>query len=225
MISKSLHVIWVGPHSPPTELIDSWSSKHVNGWFFTLWRDYKQGWENQDQIDRRFRRREYNGVADIMRYEILHKHGGFAVDADSECLKALDEGPEDFLSSDVALACFENESVRPGIIGCGFLGAPKGHPFFRACIDEAAKQDSDVQAWKAVGPLLMGRVAERMPNDLRVVPARMFNPIHYTGAPAPGDCAIYASQRWGSTRGYNQLRRIPCWCPDCAQTALRPTWG
>lgn len=223
-IPKILHIIWVGPHEPPKTLIDSWDQRHTNGWFFTLWREHKQGWENQAAIDR-MASREWNGVADIMRYEILFRHGGFAVDADSECLKALDEGPEDFLSNETAVACYENESVRPGIVACGFLGAPKGHSFFRACIDEVALADASLAAWKSVGPLLMTRVAERLPDQLRVYPAKLFNPVHYSGTPAPGDQASYAEQKWGGTKGYNQLRKQPCWCPECRFTALRPPWG
>ena len=223
MIPKILHIVWVGPHDPPQELIDTWANKHVDGWFFTLWRDHT-GWKNQAAIDR-MASKEWNGVADIMRYEILHKYGGFCVDADSECLKALDDGPIEFLSSDTAVACYENESVRPGIIACGFLGGPKGHLFFEACIEEVAKADVSLPAWKCVGPLLVTKIAQAMPDAITVYPAKMFNPVHYSGAPAPGDHPIYASQKWGGTKGYNQLRRRPCWCPACRTNMLRPSWG
>lgn len=228
MIPKILHIVWIGPHVPPKELIDSWDKKHINGWFFMLWKDHT-GWENQKEIDWYYTRRQYNGAADIMRYEILRKHGGFAVDADSECLKALDEGPFDFLGSETAVACFENETLRPGMIGCGFLGAPKDSPFFKVCVGEVklagVTQQPPPPAWDAVGPGLMGRVAKNMPDQIRVYPSRTFNPTHYTGNVAPGDGPIYAKQGWGSTKGYNSLRKIPCTCPECMTTMLRPPWG
>lgn len=224
MIPKIIHICWFGPHLAPTEMIESWSKKHSEEWLIMPWKDHT-GWVNQEQINSRAKRNEWNGVCDVCRYEILYKFGGFAVDADSECLKALDAGPEDFLSNETAVACAESETVRPGIIGCGFLGAPKGHPFFKACIDEVAAQDPDLMAWKAVGPLLMGRVAAKMPNDIKVYPSRLFNPVHYSGARAPGSQEPFASQGWGSTKGYGSLRRLPCTCPQCWQTALRPSWG
>ena len=226
-IPKILHVCWVGPHLAPTEMIESWEKAHSGerGWFFQLWRDHNQDWENQAAIDHKVRLREWNGVCDIMRYEILAKYGGFCVDADSECVMALDEGPEDFLSNTTAVACYESESVRPGMIGCGFLGAPKGHSFFKACVEDVKTQNMAEPAWKTVGPLLMGRVAERMPSAIKVYPARSFNPVHFSGIEAPGDFPIYAKQGWGSTKGYNSLRKMPCQCPQCAQTMLRPTWG
>lgn len=228
-IEKILHVVWVGPHDPPKELIDSWEKKHNNGWFFVLWRSHVNGdgsalWEN-DAVIRRLQSREWNGVCDVMRYEILFNQGGFVVDADSECIKALDEGPEDFLANETAVACYENESVRPGIVGCGFLGAPKGHPFMRACVDEVSKCDPSLPAWRCVGTEMITRVARANPDLIRVYPAKMFNPVHYSGAPAPGDHPVYASQKWGGTKGYGSLRRLPCWCPQCRVTMLRPPWG
>lgn len=225
-IPKKLHIVWVGPHDPPRQMIESWDKKHTkDGWLFVVWTDHQQGFVNQAQMNTRFARNEFNGVADLMRYEILYKHGGFCVDADSECLKALDDGPEDFLSNETALACYENELVRPGMIGCGFLGAPPGHPFFEACIDDAAGQNHAEMAWKAVGPMLMGRVAAKMPEAIRVYPARLFNPVHYSGTKAPGDQEPYAQQGWGSTKGYGALRRFACQCRLCVVTALRPPWG
>jgi mannosyltransferase OCH1-like enzyme len=222
MIEKKIHYVWVGPHRPPQEMMDTWAKMHGEDWLICPWKDHT-GWINQAQIDARAARNEWNGVADCMRYEILYKFGGFCVDADSECVKSLGEG--DFCNNDTAVACFENESARPGIIGCGFLGAPKGHPFFKACIDEVATQDPSVPAWKAVGPLLMGRMAMKTPADIKVYPARAFNPTHYSGAAAPGNHPIFAKQGWGSTKGYNSLRRLPCQCPRCWTSMLNAPWS
>jgi mannosyltransferase OCH1-like enzyme len=231
-IPKILHIVWVGPHLPPMEMIDSWALKHTGnqGWLFQFWRDptqddrKKQPWMNQDQMNARASRREWNGVADLMRYEILFKYGGFAVDADSTCVRALDAGPIDFINSQTAVACYEHEHLRPGVIGCGFLGAPKEHPFFKACVEDAAGQAPSEMAWKTVGPLLMGRVAQRMSQNIKVYPARMFNPIHHSGTAAPGTAPIYAEQGWGSTKGYNGLRRTACPCPECSRPFFRAPW-
>jgi glycosyl transferase-like sugar-binding protein len=222
-IPKVLHVIWIGPHNPPQELIDTWDNKHVNNWFFTKWSDHK-GWVNQDQINRM---REWNGKADLMRLEILYKYGGIVVDADSECLRSLDEGPEDFLSNTGAFAFYENESVRPGIIGCGVMGAPKGSEFFAECIKRAGTKDMSKPAWTTVGPMLITEVAKDMPNAIKVYPAKWVHPLHYTGNKAPGAEGIkpYCEQKWGGTRGYNVLRRRPCWCDECRINMLRCPWG
>ena len=53
--------------------------------------------------------RELNGVADIMRYEILFNEGGIALDADSLCLRPL----EDWVLEPAAFAAWEHEHIRP----------------------------------------------------------------------------------------------------------------
>lgn len=223
-IPKILHVIWIGPHDPPQDLINSWSSKHINGWFFMIWRDHQQGWANQAQIDRM---REWNGKADLMRLEILWRHGGICVDADSECLRPLDEGPEDFLGNTTAFVFAENETCRPGILGCGVMGAPKNSVFFEECVQRAALADMSQPAWKTVGPLLVTSVAKDMPALVRTYPAKWVHPVHYSNVPAPGVDQIkpYASQKWGGTRGYGSLRKFPCRCRECQVSMLRAPWG
>jgi mannosyltransferase OCH1-like enzyme len=161
-----------------------------------------------------------------MRWEILYKYGGFAVDADSECMTAFDDGPIDFFAEpEKVMLCYENESVRPGMVGCGFIRGPKGHPFFRRCIDSIKTEDMLKPAWTTVGPMLATKVASEMPDEVIILPARHFNPMHYSGTPAPGDGHIYARQQWGGTKGYNQLRKRPCLCKECWPTALKPPWA
>jgi mannosyltransferase OCH1-like enzyme len=223
MIPKIGHICWFGPHRPPQEMMDSWVAKNPD-MIWSVWKDHTAagGWINQEQINHRAARREWNGVCDIIRYELLFRFGGTCVDADSTCVKPLSDG--DFFANEEAIACYESESVRPGMIGCGFLGAPKEHPFFKACIEEAGAQDGSEMAWKAVGPMLMGRVAAKLPDRIRVYPARMFNPTHYSGIPAPGNCPIFAQQGWGSTKGYGSLRKLPCTCPECWTSMFRAPW-
>lgn len=223
-IPKVIHVIWCGPHAPPQELIDSTANKHVNGWLFTLWRDEKAGWQNQDQINAM---KELNGKADLMRLEILRDHGGVAVDADALCLRPLDEGPEDFLANDVAFSFYENENVRPGLVGCGAMGAPKGSPFFKECVTRAASKDMSQPAWKTIGPGLITEVALAMPDQIRVYPAKWVHPRHYSGAMAPGASEIkpYYEQKWAGTVGYNQFRKVGCTCHICSVQMIRCPWG
>jgi hypothetical protein len=223
MINKTLHICWFGPHDPPTALIDSWFAKHgpATGWEVAVHRDHNAFNENKAQIERRAQRREWNGVCDVIRWEILVRFGGVVVDADSECMETLDDR---FLTLD-AWACFENEIVRPGVIACGAMGGVQGAPIFKSCMEEAGAADGDAPAWKVVGPMLLTRVATQFPGQLRVFPARMFNPVHHSGTAAPGQETIFATQKWGGTKGYNVLRRFPCQCDECRVTALRPPWG
>jgi mannosyltransferase OCH1-like enzyme len=221
------HIVWVGGHDEPKECIDSWPKLNPD-LIWTVWRDHTagQGWINQEQIDARAARREWNGVADCIRYELLTRYGGICVDADSTAAKPLSEGAF-FDQGDVAQACFESEAARPGVVACGFLAAPKGHPFFRACVEEVGRADPKEMAWQAVGPMLMTRVAQKMPDAIKVWPSRMFIPEHYSGAKAPGVHPIFANQHFGSTTTYAKLRKWPCQCATCrsSNSMLRPSWG
>jgi mannosyltransferase OCH1-like enzyme len=199
MIPKTIHQIWIGPLPAPTRLTSTWRTMHPD-WEYRLWTDHT-GWENQSQIDIMS---EWNGKADIMRYEILEKYGGILVDADSECVQPLDES---FLVHE-AFACWENEILRPGLVATGYVGACKGSSLMRKCIDAIKVRDiGGVPAWQCVGPGLFTEVS-RGYEGLYIYPARTFIPIHYTGLAAPGRSPIYAKQYWGSTlQNYETLSR------------------
>ena len=223
-IPKIGHICWFGPHDPPQEAMDTWINNNP-GIMWSLWRDHTTGWMDQEHINARAAKQEWNGVCDIIRYQLLYKFGGICVDADSASVKPLVEG--DFFDRETAVACYEHEEVRPGMIGCGFMGAPKGHPFMEACVDEAHGQDPREAAWKTVGPMLITKIAKEMPDQIHVYPARSFNPEHYSGAKAPGTHPIFGFQYWAGTTGYNKMRKWSCQCNVCrnTQSMLRPSWG
>lgn len=199
MIPKILHQIWIGPLPAPSQLMDTWRDAHP-GWDYRVWRS-EQGWENQAAIDRMF---EWNGKADIMRYEILEREGGVCVDADSECVRPLDDS---FLEHD-SFACFEHEVIHPGLIATGYLGAVRGCRLMRACVDGIRPQALDLPAWVCVGPLYFTLMAKG-DAGLHVYPSRTFIPRHHSGALAPGDGPIHALQYWGSTLGYESIPVAP----------------
>lgn len=209
MIPKIIHQIWIGPHPAPTADIQTWIDAHP-GWEHRLWTD-ERGWRNQAQIDAM---NEWNGKADIMRYEILERFGGIALDADSRCVRPL--APK-FLAMDLWTA-WENETVRDGLVACGAIGCAPGHPLLRACVDAIellTGDDLTRPAWKCVGPLFWSKQIaaweEGSANRCITFPARHFYPMHYSGTPAQGDAEIYAEQDWASTaiRDDGRVARTP----------------
>ena len=48
-------------------------------------------WRCEAQIAEYMKHRQYAGVSDLMRYEILLEQGGFLPEADSICLRSVDE--------------------------------------------------------------------------------------------------------------------------------------
>lgn len=200
MVPKIFHFIWVGDETRrPDNCIQTWRDAHPD-WQFRIWGNAElmgRTWANHAHIEAMLEC-ELNGVADMMRWEILHENGGVVFDADSVCLRPLD----DALLDCEAFACWENEVVRPGLIAAGYFGCEAGNPFVRQIIDDIAASPSvvDDMAWKTVGPQRLTDCHDRYGYaDLRIYPSHYFIPRHFTGEEYRGDGPVYAHQLWGST--------------------------
>lgn len=206
MIPKILHFIWIGDDSKkPMDCIQTWIDKNPeyevrvwgNGAISRDWQNFKQLYEMLDKKD-------YAGVADVMRYEILHKVGGVYIDADSICLKPL----EDWLLDCDAFACWEQEIVRNNLIANGFLGSVPNSEAMRLCIEEVATKDCTVDklAWQITGPVLMSDVFFKRQANLTVYPSHFFLPKHHTGYETKVTGHRFADHWWGSEVGYGEKK-------------------
>lgn len=131
-IPKIIHQIWIGSPLPEAfkELCQSWKFYHNSrGWLYKLWTD--------DDIDslNLYNRNFFDATkkpgirSDLMRYEIIHKFGGFYLDVDFECLQPLDDlCVYDFVT---ALQPLDAYFVQ---LGLAFYGARPGHPILEHCI-------------------------------------------------------------------------------------------
>lgn len=166
----------------------------------------ERAWTNGAHMEQ-MARRELNGVADMMRWEILYEEGGIVIDADSICLRPLDES----LLACEAFACWENEMVRPGLIAAGYVGACAGNPFIGQIILDIRAEPSvtATRAWKSVGPQRLTDSYRRYRyHGLRILPSHYFIPEHFSGLAYDGPGPVYARQLWGSTNdGYADLHR------------------
>ena len=236
MIPKLIHFIWVGDETKcPTNCMDTWRAHHPD-WDFKLWGNAELNalpWVNRRHMTEMYGR-ELNGVADMMRWEILHANGGIVVDADSICLRPLD----DHLLECEAFACWENEIARPGLIAAGYFGCEAGNPFVKQIIEDILAEESVTHemAWKTVGPLRLTQSHRKHAySKLRIYPSHYFIPQHFSGATYDGDDPVYAHQLWGSTRqSYDEIHKqdfgaISAPAPaapaprETAQEAPRPT--
>jgi mannosyltransferase OCH1-like enzyme len=140
-----------------------------------------------------------------MRWEILYEEGGVLVDADSVCVRPLDEN----LLDCEAFACWENEVARPGLIAAGYFGCNAGNEFVGKIISDIFNEDSVVNemAWKTVGPKRLTESYRKYNyQSLRIFPSHFFIPEHFTGIAYNGSGPIYAYQEWASTRSsYDEL--------------------
>jgi mannosyltransferase OCH1-like enzyme len=185
----------VGPHEVPKNWILSWKNKHPD-WDFILWNEQNiVGFECQHLIDYCMRKGIYPGVADIVRYEVLYKYGGVAVDADSECLHPIDE----LLNiEEDCFCCYESEKRKPALLSPQ-IGATKGNKLMRAVIDALKAKDKVVLAWMDTGNLLLTCIAYEMHYPIKIYPSHYFIPIYIDGEQYEGNDKIYAVQKWHST--------------------------
>ena len=221
MIPKLMHFIWVGDESKcPTNCMDTWRAMNPD-WEFLVWGNddlEQQDWFNADHMTA-MAAREWNGVADMMRWEILHAKGGVVVDADSIALRPLD----DHLLDCEAFACWENEIARPGLIAAGYFGCEAGNAFVEQIIRDIHDDPGicEAKAWKTVGPLRLTESYRKYGySKLRIYPSHYFIPTHFTGQAYQGNDPVYADQLWGSTlRGYDELHKRAVAAPVPAEPA------
>ncbi len=221
MIPKVMHFIWVGDETKrPDNCMDTWKALNP-GWEFVLWGNAElngREWVNSRHMAEMYGQ-ELNGVADMMRWEILLAHGGVVVDADSIAVRPLD----DHLLDCEAFACWENEIARPGLIAAGYFGSVAGNAFVKRIVDDIAS-DSTVthdMAWKTVGPLRLTESYRKYGySKLRIYPSHYFIPRHYTGLAYDGQDPVYAHQLWGATRkAYDEIHKQDVGATAQAQTA------
>lgn len=201
MIPKKLHITWVGDESlRPDNCIQTWID-HNPSWEIKVWGNSdlaEYGWVNSEHM-KHMAKKEWNGVADLMRWEILYNEGGVVVDADSVCIRPL----ENWLLEGEAFACWENEIVRPNLIAAGYVGSIKENPFIGQMILDLEAEESVIhaKAWETVGPLFLTK-AYRKYNymNLTVFPSHFFIPRHYTGQTYDGGGMVFAKQAWASTK-------------------------
>lgn len=224
MIPKLMHFIWVGDQTKcPTNCMDTWRALNPD-WEFRLWGNDElsdEDWFNRDHMMAMYAR-ELNGVADMMRWEILHALGGVVVDADSIALRPLD----DHLLDCEAFACWESEIARPGLIAAGYFGCTPGNPLVEQILHDIHDEPSvtHAKAWRTVGPQrLTDSYRKYGYSKLRIYPSHYFIPRHFTGIAYEGSDPVYADQLWGSTlRAYDEIHKIEIGAPAEDPTHTQP---
>ncbi|WP_334181600.1 glycosyltransferase [Novosphingobium sp.] len=219
MIPKCFHFIWVGDETRrPDNCIRTWQEAHPD-WELRLWGNAElegRNWINARHMAE-MAPRELNGVADLMRWEILLEHGGLVFDADSVCLRPL----EDDLLDCEAFACWESEIARPGLIAAGYFGCAAGNAFVKQIVEDIAASPSVIgdMAWKTVGPQRLTDCYRKFAyTPLRIYPSHMFIPRHFTGVTYEGRDPVYAHQLWGSTlHSYENMHKA-----DVSEIAVPP---
>lgn len=211
-IPKVIHIVWVGDEKRrPDNCIATWRQQNPT-WTVRVWGndDYRRTpWVNRAHMTAMWTR-ELNGVADLMRWEILLAHGGFAIDADSVCIRPLDDAL--FTGGDV-FAAYANEKARPGRLATGYVAATPKNRLIRAIVSKLTGTPSVTRAaaFISVGPVMFTNVVrETKYPRIRIWPSHYFMPEFHRGPKYTGSGPVYGRQLWASTRkSYDRLHRMP----------------
>jgi len=169
---------------------------------------FNRKFKTQDQINEYLKRREYAGVADLMRLEILYENGGFMPEADSVCIRNM----EHLFTKPHAYSIYENEAVRGSLVSPIQACEPQ-NKFIKKLIDILSETDplKLEEPWISTGNLFTARMIKSQNPEITIFPSHYMIPIHYTGICYEGDDPIYAIQKFSSTpvgyqrEGYKKL--------------------
>lgn len=207
LIDRNMIHIWIGPKPQPTKWMDTWRLMHPD-WKYFVYTDamYRcRIWKNQHLMTHYYQQNKFNGVADLMRYELLYEMGGFLPPADSICHHSINE----LLTEDehFCYGVYENERLRPGLIS-PIYAANKQNKFVKMLIDELhqlSPNDLSPSPWRSTGNLFIKQMVEKHTPDIKIWPSHYFIPKHHDPSSSRynGPDKVYADQMWGSTPGGN----------------------
>jgi mannosyltransferase OCH1-like enzyme len=203
-IPKIMGHIWVGHLQAAQTWMQTWRDFHPD-WEYRLYDNeflFSRRWKNQELINAFYVRKEYAGVSDLMRYEILEEIGGFIPEADSVCLRATDEL---WNTTEAAYTVHENENVKPGLVS-PFLASVPNHPIF-PYLQVRAKRRNDPAtlkpAWRSVGNRFLKFAIEEASQEIKsklvIFPSHYFISEHKDTGMYKGNGPVYCNQLWGTT--------------------------
>jgi mannosyltransferase OCH1-like enzyme len=176
MIPKIIHQIWIGDQSKrPSKLMQTWSNNHPE-WEYRLW---TEGQINDFGL---FNRKKYDthpmlsGKADIARYEILFKFGGFFIDADSISIRPMDD-----LLDNKFIAVYESETYRGSLLANGYFGCVAESRTMFNMINKVRSLDENRMvnrhAWETTGPLPFTKEVSK--ENVKILSSNAFMPVHF----------------------------------------------
>jgi hypothetical protein len=190
-IPRLLHRVWLGAAAMPAAHVEFGRGfeRHHPGWEMRLWTDADLA-ELDIPPELRVRARTPSELSNVVRFEVLARHGGVYVDTDTESIRPLDP----LLGGVDAFAALE----LPGRAATGVIGGVPGHPaFVRAARLSRRTLGLGAHSADANGPYFISLILEQEP-DVTLFGAHLFYPYHWEEPEKAGDAFpdAYAVHHW-----------------------------
>lgn len=202
-----MHQIWVGPNPAPVKWLQTWPDMHP-GWQYKLWDNHDLDswpWINLKHMKTYFAKGLYNGVADLMRYEILLMFGGVVVAADSICLHPIDQlFDDDYPLYSISTGDYEGgprKKFRNKGSMTPLYAAVPDHAFTKLLIDTLNRKRKLLTPVKGTGNRFMQYMVANYKPRIKIWPMHYFISDHFNGWKYGGKDTVYARHFWGTTRG------------------------
>jgi hypothetical protein len=202
LVPRIIHQIWVGRDPLPKEFasyVKTWKQHHPE-WEHRLWTE-----ENLPTDLRRpealERIRQPAERSDILRFDLLWRHGGVYVDIDLECRAPLDPhiGDADFVTAWLK----KPVEGRPQRVNNAFMGSVPGHPLIDRGLNELRPQEWYGFDKHYSGALFFNKLVQDFIPDLLILPAQLI----YPDSPAEEETAItvhHSARTWKDAEGFRE---------------------
>jgi hypothetical protein len=203
MVPRTIHQIWLGKDPLPDEFAD----------YVETWRRHHPHWEHrlwmEDNLPTDLRRPEVRERirhpverADILRLEVLWRHGGVYVDVDFECRRALDPFIGD---AELFTAYLKPKNIVKARerVNNAFIGSVPGHPLLDRALDELRPQEWYGFEKGCSGSDFFNALVKQFP-DVTILDAELV----YPNSPAQEEAAIcvhHFARSWADAEGLRKL--------------------
>jgi mannosyltransferase OCH1-like enzyme len=193
LVPRIVHRIWLGPDPLPPEFAsygESWARLNP-AWEVRLWTEDTIP-EDLRRPEARERLRVPAERSDILRLELLWRHGGVYFDTDIECVRPLEPliGGLDFFCA----------YLKPGQANNAVIGAAPGHPILDRALDEIRPREWYGYDKAAAGPEFLSSLLEDYP-EVAVFAPELF----YPNTPEQRETAYaihYQARSWKGEEGF-----------------------
>ena len=226
-IPKKIHQIWIGGEIQPIIAIYTSTFKNIKGFEYKLWgnsdlkkANFPKTWKYISNLMSR-EKPIWAQITDLMRLEILHRHGGIYVDSTMEyigkknSLEKMIETTSKFImsnESDCGLKCGNGHGEL--YISNSFIASvPKYKVLTRLLSNKyLSKIDLDKPANKSTGPYYV-RTGILDKDDVKMLPINLIYPFNYDTEDSQDPCISETSKRQFIKTSYfkqDWYIKVPC---------------